>query len=207
MKPSASGSEGLTDWVVLALSLCMVATCVAGILRSPATVELQESVPTVRAALSPLRILPSQAAVTTETSPSPLLTSRPPTAPALVLPQSQGVNLNSVANLAAGTGNAQPQSTLPAGQGGDPVQLERAQLGGLQPWPIYPPDALRRQEQGTVSLRFSVGAKGNVSDVRILKSSGWRSLDQSASETIRKRWSFPAATPRDYTIDIRFELR
>lgn len=207
MKSSASGAEGLTDWVVLALSLCMAATCVAGVLRAPATVQLEERLPTVRAALSPLRILPSQGVVKTEAPSQPLLTSRPPTAPALVLPKIQGVNLNNVAHLPLGTGNAQPQSALPAGEGENPVQLERAQLGGLQPWPIYPADALRRQEQGTVSLRFSVGAKGEVSEVRILKSSGWRSLDQSASETIRKRWRFPAAAPRDYSIDIRFELR
>lgn len=207
MTSNASGSEGLTDWVVLALSLCMAATCIAGLLRAPATVQLEERMPTVRAALSPLRILPSQGLVNPEAPSQPLVTSRPPTAPALVLPKSQGVNLNNVARLPVGAGNAQAQSALPAGQGGDPVQLERGQLGGLQPWPIYPPDALRRQEQGTVSLRFSVGAKGQITDVRILKSSGWRSLDQSASETIRKRWRFPAATPRDYSIDIRFELR
>lgn len=210
MTPSAPRSEGLTDWLVLAVSLCLAATCVAGILRAPATVQLQETMPTVRAALSPLRILPSQTLVNSAAPPEPLLTSRPPTAPALVLTKNQDPNLSPLAKLPVGISNATPVALnpeLPAGPGGNPMQLERAQLGGLQPWPTYPPEAVRRQEQGTVSIRFSVGSKGEVSDVRILKSSGWRSLDQSASETIRQRWSFPTATPRDYTIDIRFELR
>lgn len=48
--------------------------------------------------------------------------------------------------------------------------------------PVYPKDALRNEEQGTVSLLFLIGTNGKVLDAKIVKSSGSRSLDIAARD-------------------------
>ena len=46
--------------------------------------------------------------------------------------------------------------------------------------PKYPKAALMNEEQGTVSLMFLVGPDGKVTDSKIDKSSGSKSLDKAA---------------------------
>lgn len=46
--------------------------------------------------------------------------------------------------------------------------------------PAYPPGATRRREQGSVKLEFTIGANGRLVGSRIVKSSGYRDLDQAA---------------------------
>ena len=46
--------------------------------------------------------------------------------------------------------------------------------------PKYPKAALLNEESGTVSIGFLVGADGKVTDTKIEKSSGSRSLDKAA---------------------------
>ena len=46
--------------------------------------------------------------------------------------------------------------------------------------PAYPPGAARRREQGSVKLEFTIGANGRLVGSRIVKSSGYRDLDQAA---------------------------
>ncbi len=58
--------------------------------------------------------------------------------------------------------------------------------------PPYPVQALRNRWTGTVLLELTIDASGEVSAARILKSSNYEVLDQSALETART-WQFAPA--------------
>jgi periplasmic protein TonB len=53
--------------------------------------------------------------------------------------------------------------------------------------PQYPPDELRRQITGTVTVQLTYDPNGNVTDVQVIKSSGNRNLDRAAVKAA-KRW-------------------
>lgn len=55
--------------------------------------------------------------------------------------------------------------------------------------PQYPIQALRQGQQGEVILDVTINAAGEVVDVKIEKSSGYRILDRAAEEAARK-WRF-----------------
>jgi periplasmic protein TonB len=61
------------------------------------------------------------------------------------------------------------------------------------PEPPYPEEAREAQIQGRLELMVSVDETGRVTSVRLLKSSGDLSLDQSALRTVRTRWKFRPA--------------
>jgi periplasmic protein TonB len=50
---------------------------------------------------------------------------------------------------------------------------------------IYPEEARRRGEQGTVTLRFTVQPSGRVVDVSVVRSSGSQLLDKAAEAMLR----------------------
>ncbi len=83
---------------------------------------------------------------------------------------------------------------------------------GRNPVPIYPIAARRRAQQGNVLLRVEVGVDGSVERVEIAQSSGFDSLDESATETVRKRWRFVPARRDGIAVSswcevpIRFQL-
>lgn len=56
---------------------------------------------------------------------------------------------------------------------------------------IYPSQARSRNEQGTVVVRFTIGADGSIAGVSLSSSSGSVILDQAAQETVRKVGRFP----------------
>ena len=60
------------------------------------------------------------------------------------------------------------------------------------PAPLYPPESLRRGEQGTVLLHVHVSADGRALSVEIAKTSGFPRLDASAVEAVRT-WKFVPA--------------
>ncbi|MGH8155106.1 MAG: energy transducer TonB, partial [Rhodanobacteraceae bacterium] len=55
--------------------------------------------------------------------------------------------------------------------------------------PQYPIQAIRQGQQGTVILDVTINAQGEVIDVKVEKSSGYRVLDQAAVAAARK-WRF-----------------
>ena len=57
----------------------------------------------------------------------------------------------------------------------------------------YPHDAAQRHEQGTVILRVLVSADGLPQTIEIEKSSGARSLDNTARAAVA-RWTFQPGT-------------
>lgn len=102
---------------------------------------------------------------------------------------------------------APPVAAPQAGElapGGQPVPLPD------QPAPQYPPEALRRGDQGTVVVRVDVDATGVPSGVSVLQHSGSRELDQAAMDAVR-RWRFRPAQ-RDGqaivgTVDVPFDFK
>ena len=79
------------------------------------------------------------------------------------------------------------------------------------PRPPYPLASRRMGEQGAVDLQLCLSQQGHVESVAVIKSSGYRRLDQSAVETI-KTWKFSAlervAAPSSdcYRLPIHFRL-
>jgi protein TonB len=77
--------------------------------------------------------------------------------------------------------------------------------------PAYPADLLLRRIPGNVQLLVTIDVNGRATNVRIHQSSGYDSMDQSASEAV-KRWPFsPAlrggqAVPHDVIVPIEFKI-
>jgi protein TonB len=80
------------------------------------------------------------------------------------------------------------------------------------PLPPYPLLARRLGKEGIVVLDVLVTPDGRAADVRVVQSSGFAPLDESAARTVRERWRFvPArrgatAVESRATVPIRFRL-
>jgi protein TonB len=81
----------------------------------------------------------------------------------------------------------------------------------VNPAPRYPEEAVAANQSGTVILRVLVGADGTVESLRVFKSSGVNSLDDSALAAVR-RWRFSPATrggaavPGEVNVPIKFRI-
>jgi len=60
--------------------------------------------------------------------------------------------------------------------------------------PIYPPTEQRLGNQGSVDIEIYVLPNGRVGDARVLRSSGFERMDQSALDEARRRWRMLPAT-------------
>ena len=74
----------------------------------------------------------------------------------------------------------------------DDKTLRRATADTGNTAPIYPAEAVRRHEQGLVTLRLHIAADGHVAAIDLLNSSGSRSLDDAASAQLAT-WHFKPA--------------
>jgi TonB family protein len=77
----------------------------------------------------------------------------------------------------------------------------------------YPADAIRNNEQGTVSFRLTVSRRGRVADCHIVHSSDSITLDRATCGILEDRARFTPArnaegkrVPDEYTGRIRWEL-
>lgn len=77
----------------------------------------------------------------------------------------------------------------------------------------YPTAARSRREEGIVHLQFVIDANGNVLSARVVRSSGYASLDQSTIDMIHRISPVPAPPPDmgqpriTLTVPINFNLR
>jgi protein TonB len=76
---------------------------------------------------------------------------------------------------------APPAQKAPAGPVSVPAKID-FNVAGCRP--EYPRASIRNEETGTVELEVLVGADGNVSDVKIAKSSGFRNLDNAVKSQL-----------------------
>jgi protein TonB len=79
--------------------------------------------------------------------------------------------------------------------------------------PPYPMSAVRAEQEGAVEIEVYVLPNGRVGDARVLRSTGFAALDQSALDEARRRWRLLPAT-RDgvpyaqwHRLRVVFELR
>ncbi|UNK49374.1 energy transducer TonB [Lysobacter sp. S4-A87] len=83
----------------------------------------------------------------------------------------------------------------PDGSVGEPAQPASASvLQALSaPAPAYPREAVRQGLVGTVELEILVGIDGRPLEVRVVRSSGHRALDQAARRAVLTQWTFQPA--------------
>ncbi len=72
------------------------------------------------------------------------------------------------------------------------VSSKAEPIPGQTPAPRYPPQALRRGEQGTVIVRAEIGPDGIPTAVSLAAGSGSRTLDRAALDAVRQ-WRFKPA--------------
>jgi protein TonB len=79
--------------------------------------------------------------------------------------------------------------------------------------PPYPPSDRRLGNEGSVDIEIYVLPDGRVGDARVIRSSGFERMDQSALDEARRRWRLMPAT-RDgepfaqwHRLRVKFELR
>ena len=130
-------------------------------------------------------------------------TPTPPTPPESAAPGG-GAEGDGVAAAPGGSGGGD-------GSGGDGSGGARVAYG-TNPLPPYPLVARRLGKEGVVLLEVLVAPDGRAADVRMIRSSGFAPLDESAVTTVRERWRFVPAR-RDgvpvesrVTVPIRFRL-
>lgn len=84
------------------------------------------------------------------------------------------------------------------------VTLAVPRYGENKP-PVYPAIARRRGYEGVVMLSAEVLIDGTVGNLKIKKSSGYKILDRSALETVRK-WKFEPGREMGYPVTMYVEV-
>ena len=111
----------------------------------------------------------------------------------------------------AGLGRGDKGDGFGGGGNGDGLSATARPLGGYQVKPRYPEAARKIGAQGVTLLRVRVLENGQVGEVLIEKSAGFRELDFSAAEAVKK-WLFePARRGREpvqvwVLLPVKFEL-
>ena len=73
----------------------------------------------------------------------------------------------------------------------------------------YPEEAIRKGEQGKVTISFVLNEKGEVGEMSVLDSSGSKSLDSAAMAAIKSAGPYGLFTPdiKDKTMKVKGNLR
>ena len=211
--PVQPDSDRLLDFVVVALAVVALAVSVSGLTRTPPRLE-PATLPPAKPKPALVKLDPTKLrtapAVNADAAVAPDAALAPaPLAPITSLPDLRLPDLPQVpaANVrrtpVAPTGVPAPARAVTAG----PIVLDVAEMAGRQPWPEYPFECLRRRESGVVRVEFEVGENGTVRRARAVNTSGCHRLDDAATETILRRWEFPAGDVRLYEISIQFQLQ
>lgn len=114
---------------------------------------------------------------------------------------------------------AEDASATPATQadtGGvvnDEAHYLQALLGHLNRYKRYPDSARRMRREGVVEVTFTVNRQGQVADARVVKSAGFRPLDDEVRDMLSRAVPLPGV-PADYgrpeltvTLPVAFSLR
>ena len=124
--------------------------------------------------------------------PPPQPKNLPPPPPAYVPPVEVAVAAPAAANAIAAVSNT-PQPPAPPAPKAEPVRTSAVVNSANCEKPEYPSASRRLEEEGTVFLRFLVGADGKVVQAEVEKSSGFRRLDEAARAGL-SRCQFKPAT-------------
>lgn len=145
-------------------------------------------------------------------APKPVVRPRPTPRP----PEPEPVSVSPVAVKEAPAEEplveAEPADPGPVSHQEHAAVRESVPLYDLNPPPVYPRVARRRNYQGTVMLDVRVTAMGTVAEVKVAQSSGYSVLDHSALNSVRN-WRFEPARRGTRPIEtwvqvpVRFELQ
>jgi len=88
---------------------------------------------------------------------------------------------------------------IDGGEGGSAVvhpTIQGVRMDARHPLsqPYYPPDVIRAGGQGSLEIEIYVLPNGRVGDARILRTSGFDSLDRAAIQEARRNWRLLPAT-------------
>ncbi len=117
-----------------------------------------------------------------------------------------GTNNKNGSNVATGAQNVRPRNAQP-----ESSSNANASSGGLAcrtcSKPKYPAKARRRGLEGKTEINVDVDGKGNVTKVRLARSSGHSELDKAALEEAR-RWKFkaPSGGKRSVSAKVDFAI-
>jgi TonB family protein len=108
-----------------------------------------------------------------------------------------------------GAGRPAPKPEAAAPVPDDPVY----QIGGpvneplpiQRPMPGFTPEAKARRVSGNILLSVVIGRNGSVRDVRVLRGLGY-GLDESAVDTVTKRWTFRPATLNGQPVSVHANI-
>jgi periplasmic protein TonB len=130
-------------------------------------------------------------------APSPQIAFAVPVpAPARVVPVKEASSRTVETPLVVDT----PPAPLPA------QPLTFGQGEGKQPAPDYPRESLRQGQEGTVTVRMTVGEDGRVLAAEASSPSPWPLLNAAALRAVKSRWRFTPGPVRAYEVAIRFQL-
>ncbi len=222
--PDSGSPHRTADFVAAAACAVALVVSVAGLVREAPTLR-EPPPPDVRpkpafVKLDPTKFAAAPSAVapadTAAAAPVPAPAPLPPVAslPELRLPDLPSVPARREASppapavrKAVAPVSAAATSAAVNGTPGSPAVLKVSDVAGVQPWPEYPYECLRRRESGVVTVRFHVDQDGSVRHALAADSSGCERLDDAAVSTILRRWRFAPGETRHYEISIRFQLQ
>ncbi|MSN97082.1 energy transducer TonB [Campylobacter sp. FMV-PI01] len=104
-------------------------------------------------------------------------------------------------DLAAAVGPKNNEPIRLASGGGNP-SLWGAILAHIKAHKNYPKIAKRLRQQGTVHVEFLLKSDGTTSGIKIVKSSGFQSLDEAALNTVKKASSKFPKPDKDYILTV-----
>jgi protein TonB len=103
-----------------------------------------------------------------------------------------------------------PKNSSGGQSGGSPAKWQSRLMAHLERRKRYPSAARARQEEGTVVVRFSIDANGNVLSARLARSSGSAELDEATLALLRRASPVPAPPPGaslDITAPVQYNIR
>lgn len=164
----------------------------AFVYMSPIFVKKQAAAPTVVTLLSlPDDPPPEQPQPELDKSaPPPVAILTPPPQVALPQPAAPQIAQAEIAKPTPPAPQLAPAPVAPpAPRGPENLGEISAKMISAKP-PRYPVDSRRAREQGTVVLSVLLSADGRVSDIDVIRSSGFSRLDRAALDAVRDwRWS------------------
>ncbi len=80
------------------------------------------------------------------------------------------------------------------------------QKEGLYPPPRYPRVAILNGWEGETIVQLNIDDQGEVSNIRIIQTSGYSILDEAVIKTLRE-WHFEKASPRILQVPVKFVLK
>lgn len=118
---------------------------------------------------------------------------------------------SAVASAASLPQTASNPSRFRAAKGLDLADFRSRVVSAIREASFFPKEAVQRRQHGEITVAFSIIRDGSVEDLRIVKPSGLKALDDAAVEIVRKASAgfppFPSAVTQDrlrYVVPIIF---